>query len=69
MLVHVITDKGGGGVRGAGRPQGVREPPTISSTPAVAAAIRAATGLALTRIPVRPEHVAGLVTKQVAPGW
>jgi CO/xanthine dehydrogenase Mo-binding subunit len=41
--------------------KGVGEPPTISSTPAVVAAIRAATGLALMRIPVRPEHVAGLV--------
>ena len=37
--------------------RGVGEPPTISSTPAVVAAIRAATGRALTRIPVRPEHV------------
>jgi len=39
--------------------RGVGEPPTISSTPAVVAAIRAATGLALTRVPVRPEHLAG----------
>ncbi len=39
------------GVRGAG------EPPTISSTPAVLAAIRAATGKALTHAPVAPEHV------------
>jgi CO/xanthine dehydrogenase Mo-binding subunit len=37
--------------------RGVGEPPTISSTPAVVAAIRAATGLDLTRIPVRPEHL------------
>jgi xanthine dehydrogenase D subunit len=37
--------------------RGVGEPPTISSTPAVVAAIRAATGRALTRIPVRPEHI------------
>ena len=37
--------------------RGVGEPPTISSTPAVVAAIRAATGLALTRVPVRPEHI------------
>jgi xanthine dehydrogenase D subunit len=40
------------GLRGGG------EPPTISSTPAVVAAIRAATGLDLTRVPVRPEHIA-----------
>jgi xanthine dehydrogenase D subunit len=39
--------------------RGVGEPPTISSTPAVVAAIRAATGLDLTRVPVRPEHIAG----------
>ena len=38
--------------------RGVGEPPTISSTPAVVAAIRAATGLDLTRVPVRPEHIA-----------
>jgi xanthine dehydrogenase D subunit len=37
--------------------RGVGEPPTISSTPALVAAIRAATGLALTRVPVRPEHL------------
>jgi xanthine dehydrogenase D subunit len=39
--------------------RGVGEAPTISSTAAVAAAIRAATGLDLTRVPVRPEHIAG----------
>ncbi len=39
--------------------RGVGEPPTISSTPAVVAAIRAATGLALDRVPVRPEHLTG----------
>ncbi len=39
------------GLRGAG------EPPTLSSTPAIVAAIRDATGLALTHIPVRPEHL------------
>ncbi|MEV4063051.1 xanthine dehydrogenase family protein molybdopterin-binding subunit [Nonomuraea dietziae] len=41
------------GLRGAG------EPPTLSSTPAIVAAIRDATGLALTRVPVRPEHITG----------
>jgi CO/xanthine dehydrogenase Mo-binding subunit len=40
--------------------RGVGEPPTISSTPAVVAAIRAATGLDLARVPVRPEHIAGI---------
>ncbi|MCQ0005003.1 xanthine dehydrogenase subunit D [Actinomadura madurae] len=39
------------GLRGAG------EPPTLSSTPAIVAAVRAATGAALTRVPVRPEHI------------
>ncbi|HEX6352415.1 xanthine dehydrogenase subunit D [Actinophytocola sp.] len=37
--------------------RGVGEPPTLSSTPAIVAAIRAATGVALTRVPVRPEHI------------
>jgi xanthine dehydrogenase D subunit len=40
--------------------KGVGEPPTISSTPAVVAAIRNATGRPLTRVPVRPEHIVGL---------
>ncbi|SHH07699.1 xanthine dehydrogenase subunit D [Streptoalloteichus hindustanus] len=39
--------------------RGVGEPPTISSTPAIVAAIRAATGRALNRVPVRPEHITG----------
>ncbi|HKN95910.1 MAG TPA: xanthine dehydrogenase subunit D, partial [Pseudonocardiaceae bacterium] len=39
--------------------RGVGEPPTISSTPAIVAAIRAATGLPLARTPVRPEHITG----------
>jgi xanthine dehydrogenase D subunit len=37
--------------------RGVGEPPTLSSTPAIVAAIRAATGIALTHVPVRPEHI------------
>ena len=40
--------------------KGVGEPPTISSTPAIVAALRNATGIELTRIPVRPEHIVGL---------
>lgn len=40
------------GLRGAG------EPPTLSSTPAVVAAVRAATGLDLSRVPIRPEDIA-----------
>ncbi|HEX2072753.1 MAG TPA: xanthine dehydrogenase subunit D [Geodermatophilus sp.] len=39
--------------------RGVGEPPTISSGPAVAAAVRAATGRALRRVPIRPEHITG----------
>jgi CO/xanthine dehydrogenase Mo-binding subunit len=39
--------------------RGVGEPPAISSTAAVAAAIRDATGLPLTRVPIRPEHLTG----------
>jgi CO/xanthine dehydrogenase Mo-binding subunit len=39
--------------------KGVGEPPTISSTPAVIAAIRAATGRELNRAPVRPEDIVG----------
>jgi xanthine dehydrogenase D subunit len=39
--------------------RGVGEPSAISSGPAVAAAIRAATGLELARIPIRPEHITG----------
>jgi CO/xanthine dehydrogenase Mo-binding subunit len=41
------------GLRGAG------EPPTLSSTPAIAAAVRDATGLPLRRVPIRPEHITG----------
>lgn len=36
--------------------KGVGEPPTISSGPAIAAALRSASGRELTRVPVRPEH-------------
>ncbi|MFM9444333.1 xanthine dehydrogenase family protein molybdopterin-binding subunit [Streptomyces acidiscabies] len=39
--------------------RGVGEAPTLSSTPAVLAAVRAATGLELNRTPVRPEHLTG----------
>jgi CO/xanthine dehydrogenase Mo-binding subunit len=40
--------------------KGVGEPPTVVSTAAVVAAMRAATGRALTRVPVRPDDVVGL---------
>jgi CO/xanthine dehydrogenase Mo-binding subunit len=42
------------GLKGAG------EPPNISTPPAIAAALRAATGRELARLPVRPEHIVGL---------
>lgn len=38
--------------------KGIGESPTISSTPAVVAAIRDATGRPLTRVPVRPQDIA-----------
>ncbi|MGW4671162.1 xanthine dehydrogenase family protein molybdopterin-binding subunit [Streptomyces sp. NPDC004324] len=40
--------------------RGIGEAPTLSSTPAVLAAIRNATGLELNRTPVRPEHLTGM---------
>jgi len=40
--------------------KGIGESPTISSTPAVVAAIRAATGKALSRAPVHPEDIIGI---------
>jgi CO/xanthine dehydrogenase Mo-binding subunit len=43
--------------------KGVGEPPTISSTPAIVAALRDATGQPLTRIPVGPEQIVGLAAK------
>jgi CO/xanthine dehydrogenase Mo-binding subunit len=40
--------------------KGVGEPPTVVSTAAVAAALRAATGRDLTRVPVKPDDIVGL---------
>ena len=52
--------------------KGVGEPPTISSTPAIVAAIRAATGRALERVPVRPDDIVFDTTQRsgwtIAPG-
>ncbi len=48
--------------------KGVGEPPTISSTGAVLAAIRAASGLPLNRIPVRPDDIALVSRPPVAAG-
>ena len=51
----LIEEPGSWGPFGA---KGFSELPTISSAPAVVAAIRAATGKALNRVPVRPEDIA-----------
>jgi xanthine dehydrogenase D subunit len=51
----LIEQDGSWGPFGA---KGVGEPPTISSTAAVAAAIRVATGKEITRVPVRPQDIA-----------
>ena len=40
--------------------KGVGEPPTVVSTAAIVAALRAATGLELTRVPVRLDDIVGL---------
>jgi CO/xanthine dehydrogenase Mo-binding subunit len=40
--------------------KGVGEPPTVVSTAAIVAALRAATGRELTRVPVRPDDIVGL---------
>jgi CO/xanthine dehydrogenase Mo-binding subunit len=40
--------------------KGVGEPPTVVSTAAIVSALRDATGLELTRVPVKPEHIVGL---------
>ncbi|TPQ17363.1 xanthine dehydrogenase family protein molybdopterin-binding subunit [Streptomyces sporangiiformans] len=47
--------------------RGVGEAPTLSSTPAVLAAIRDATGLELNRTPVRPEHLTETETCWTSP--
>jgi CO/xanthine dehydrogenase Mo-binding subunit len=39
--------------------RGVGEPPTISSGPAIAAAVRQASGRPVRRVPIRPEDIAG----------
>jgi CO/xanthine dehydrogenase Mo-binding subunit len=49
--------------------KGVGEPPLCSVVPAVAAAIRAATGLALPTSPIRPEHIALRVGEPARVEW
>lgn len=43
--------------------RGIGEPPNISTPPAVVAALRDATGRELSRIPVRPEQIAGVAER------
>jgi xanthine dehydrogenase D subunit len=47
--------------------KGMAELPTISATPAIVAAIRDATGRALTRVPVRPEDIVTAPSGEGAP--
>jgi xanthine dehydrogenase D subunit len=53
--VALIEQPEAGGPFGA---KGVGETPALSSTPAVAAAIRAATGMELPRVPIHPQDIA-----------
>jgi xanthine dehydrogenase D subunit len=46
--------------------KGVGEPPHISTPPAVVAAVRAASGRPLTRVPVRPEHIVDLDSAELS---
>jgi xanthine dehydrogenase D subunit len=55
VLTTLIEEPEPGAPFGA---KGIGEPPTISSTAAVLSAIRAATGLDLNRVPLRPQDIA-----------
>ncbi len=55
VRIALIEQPEDGGPFGA---KGVGETPSLSSTPAVAAAIRAATGRELPRVPIRPQDIA-----------
>jgi xanthine dehydrogenase D subunit len=55
VLTTLIEEPEPGAPFGA---KGIGEPPTISSTAAVLSAIRAATGLDLSRVPLRPQDIA-----------
>jgi len=57
VLSELIEDPQPDAAYGA---KGVGEPPTVVSTAAIVAALRDATGLELARVPVKPEHIAGL---------
>jgi CO/xanthine dehydrogenase Mo-binding subunit len=49
--------------------KGVGEPANVVAPAAIAAALRAATGRELRRIPVRPDELAGLSTPGATPPW
>ena len=53
----LIEEPGSWGPFGA---RGIGELPAISSTPAIMAAIRRATGRELNRVPARPDDIAGV---------
>jgi CO/xanthine dehydrogenase Mo-binding subunit len=57
VVAELIEDPEPGAPYGV---KGVGEPPTVVSTAAVVSAVRAATGRALTRVPVRPDDIVGL---------
>ena len=63
VLITLIEEPEPGAPFGA---KGIGEPPTISSTAAVLSAIRAATGLDLPRVPLRPQDIA-LAAEGAAP--
>ncbi|HEY5578862.1 MAG TPA: molybdopterin cofactor-binding domain-containing protein [Acidimicrobiia bacterium] len=60
----LVEQEGGWGPFGA---KGFAELPSVSSGPAVVAAIRAATGRDLSRIPVRPQDISGISPSSTAP--
>ncbi len=55
IVSHYVTDPEPGRPHGW---KGVGEPPLCTAVPAFAAAVRAATGLALPTVPIKPEHIA-----------
>jgi xanthine dehydrogenase D subunit len=57
VATRLIEEGGHWGPFGA---KGIGESPTISSTPAIVSAIRAATGRDLTRVPVLPQDIVGI---------
>ncbi len=57
VVSELVEDPEPGAPYGA---KGVGEPPTVVSTAAIVSALRDATGRELTRVPVRPEALAGL---------